>query len=64
VINYFNNFSDNSVNQGPMGSHNICNFNPLDKLIEVYAEKERLYERLLEAERVKVEYLERLVDRK
>lgn len=33
-----------SVNYG-------CTFNPLDKLIEVYEENKRLYERLLEAER-------------
>jgi transcriptional regulator with XRE-family HTH domain len=26
VFNYFNNFSDNSINQGPIGAHNTCNF--------------------------------------
>ena len=50
VFNYFNNFSDNSINQGPIGAHNICNFNPLDKVIE-------LYERLLKSEQEKVELL-------
>lgn len=50
VFNYFNNFSDNSINQGPIGSHNTCNFNPLDKVVE-------LYERLLQSEREKVELL-------
>ncbi|MRX39521.1 helix-turn-helix domain-containing protein [Flavobacterium sp. LC2016-23] len=40
-----------SVNYG-------CTFNPIDKLIEVYQEKEKLYERLLQAEKDKVEYLE------
>lgn len=54
VFNYFNNFSDNSVNQGPIGAHNICNFNPLDKVVE-------LYERLVQAEKDKVEYLEKLL---
>ena len=48
VFNYFNSFSDNSINQGPIGSHNICNFNPLDKLLEAYEENKKLYERLLE----------------
>ena len=38
-------------------------FNPLDKLIEAYAEKEKLYERLLEAEKEKVKYLEQLLNR-
>lgn len=50
VFNYFNNFSDHSINQGPIGSHNVCNFNPLDKVIE-------LYERLLQSEREKIELL-------
>jgi len=50
VFNYVNNFSDNSINQGPIGSHNICNFNPLDKIVE-------LYERLLQSEREKADLL-------
>ena len=50
VFNYFNNFSDNSINQGPIGAHNTCNFNPLDKVVE-------LYERLLKSEQEKVELL-------
>jgi transcriptional regulator with XRE-family HTH domain len=61
VINYFNNFSDNSVNQGPIGAHNICNFNPLDKLVEAYEENKKLYERLVQSEKDKVEYLEKLL---
>ena len=36
-------------------------FNPLDKLIEAYEENKRLYERLLETEKSKMEYLERLL---
>ena len=54
VFNYFNNFSDNSINQGPIGAHNTCNFNPLDKVVE-------LYERLVQAEKDKVAYLENLL---
>lgn len=52
VINYFNNFYDNSFanGQGTFGANN-CTFNPLDKLIEAYEENKKLYERLLEAER-------------
>jgi len=50
VFNYFNNFSDNSINQGPIGAHNTCNFNPLDKVVE-------LYERLLKSEQEKLEIL-------
>lgn len=52
VINYFNTFSDNSINQGSIGSYNTCNFNPLDKVIE-------LYERLLQSERDKLNLLKK-----
>lgn len=59
VFNYFNNFSDNSINQGPIGSHNTCNFNPLDKLVELFEENKKLYERLLASEKEKNELLKR-----
>lgn len=36
-------------------------FNTLDKLIEVYEDNKKLYERLLEAEKYKVAYLEKLL---
>lgn len=59
VFNFFNSFYDNSANNGPQGNgdsnnHFNCNFNPLDKVIE-------LYERLVLAEKEKVEYLEKLL---
>jgi len=63
VINFFNNFNDSSVgsfsNAGTFNSN--CTFNPLDKLVEVYEENKRLYERLLEAEKQKIAYLEKLI---
>jgi transcriptional regulator with XRE-family HTH domain len=34
-------------------------FNPLDKLVEAYEENKKLYERLVQAEKEKIEYLER-----
>jgi transcriptional regulator with XRE-family HTH domain len=58
VINYFNTFNDNSVNQGAVGSHNYnCTFNPLDKLMEVLEENKKLYERLLQSEKEKNDLL-------
>lgn len=57
VFNYFSNFYDNSTGQV---NNNNCSFNPLDKLVEVYEENKQLYERLLQAEKDKVEYLEKL----
>mgnify|MGYP001352078519 CR=1 FL=1 len=41
-----------------------CTFNPLDRLVQAYEEKEKLYERLLKAEKEKVAYLEKLLDKK
>ncbi|MEG0851722.1 MAG: helix-turn-helix transcriptional regulator, partial [Flavobacterium sp.] len=63
MISYFNTFHDNSINNGQFGNnHNYhCTFNPLDKLIETFHEKEKLYERLLQAEKDKIEYLEKLL---
>ncbi|WP_341831493.1 helix-turn-helix transcriptional regulator [Sphingobacterium thalpophilum] len=51
VFNIINNtFQDSSSNN----NNYLCTINPLDKIIE-------LYERLLEAEKSKVEYLEKLM---
>lgn len=36
-------------------------FNPLDKLVEAYEDNKKLYERLLEAEKDKLRYLEELL---
>lgn len=60
AINYFNNFYDNS-NGTNFGTNNNCTFNPLDKLIEAYEENKKLYERLVQAEKDKVEYLEKIL---
>ena len=56
VFNFFNNFYDSSANNGAQGNttNNHCTFNPLDKVVE-------LYERLVQAEKDKVEYLEKLM---
>jgi transcriptional regulator with XRE-family HTH domain len=55
VFNFFNNFYDNSANNGYLNNtNNHCTFNPLDKVVE-------LYERLVLAEKEKVEYLENII---
>ena len=41
-----------------------CTFNPLEKLISVYEENKKLYERLVQAEKDKVTYLEELLRKK
>jgi transcriptional regulator with XRE-family HTH domain len=53
VVNYFNNTFHGS-NHGPFYH---CTFNPLDKLLEMVEENKKLYERLLQSEREKVELL-------
>ncbi|KUJ63331.1 transcriptional regulator [Flavobacteriaceae bacterium CRH] len=59
MINYFNNFYDNSSSSGVNGmfSPSHCTFNPIDKVVE-------LYERLVLAEKEKNEYLEKLLKEK
>lgn len=60
VFNIMGNTYDNgssSVNHG-------CTFNPLDKLIESYEENKILYKQLIQAEKEKVAYLEKLLDKK
>lgn len=65
AINFFNNFYDNSGSHGTnFGTNNTCNFNPLDKLVEAYEENKKLYERLVQAEKDKVEFLEKIVKSK
>lgn len=63
VFNYFNSFHDNS-GAGAYSTNSTFSCNPVDKLIEVYEENKKLYERLLEAEKSKVEYLEKLLNSK
>ncbi|MDO6604137.1 helix-turn-helix domain-containing protein [Arenibacter palladensis] len=65
AINYFNTFNDNSFSNSQGTFHpNNCTFNPLDKLVEAYEENKKLYERLLAAEKEKISYLEKLLDKK
>ncbi|MCP2026176.1 transcriptional regulator with XRE-family HTH domain [Flavobacterium sp. HSC-32F16] len=61
MINYFNTFNDSDNN---FNSYNTCTFNPLDKLMETVEENKNLYERLLQSEKEKNEYLEKLLKEK
>lgn len=62
VINYFNSFNE-AVNNSHFGNNNHCTFNPLDKLVESYEENKKLYERLVQSEKDKVVYLEKLLNK-
>ncbi|KQB37314.1 helix-turn-helix domain-containing protein [Flavobacterium aquidurense] len=61
AINYFNNFYDNSGSNGAFANGSIFTFNPLDKLMETIEENKKLYERLVQAEKDKVEFLENIL---
>ncbi len=62
AINYFNNFYDNSA-KGQILNNSCSNltFNPLEKLVEAYEENKKLYERLVQAEKDKVEFLQNIL---
>jgi transcriptional regulator with XRE-family HTH domain len=57
VFTYFNTFNDTKDSNLNFGNHYNCTFNPLDKVVE-------LYERLVQAEKDKNEYLEQLYKEK
>ncbi|MEN0053569.1 MAG: helix-turn-helix transcriptional regulator [Mucilaginibacter sp.] len=56
IYNIQNNY-EGSHNQGPLNNYGTINFNPIDKLIELFEENKKLYERLLASEREKIELL-------
>lgn len=60
VFNIMGNTADNSSSVVSFG----CTFNPLDKLLESYEENKKLYQQLIQAEKDKVAYLEKLLDKK
>ena len=62
--NIQNNY-EGSTNHGAFNSGNShYNFNPLDKLMEAVEENKKLYQQLLQAEKDKVAYLEKLLEKK
>lgn len=59
VFNIIGNTVNNHDNAALFQYHPT--FNPIDKLIESYEENKKLYERLVQAEKDKNEYLEKLI---
>jgi transcriptional regulator with XRE-family HTH domain len=62
IHNIQNNYDSAVVNAGPTINYK-CNFNPFDKWAEEVAENRKLYERLLKAEKEKMELLQQLLDK-
>ena len=61
INNTFNNTSSDNSTLIASSVNYQPTFNTVDKLIEVYDENKKLYERLLEAEKSKVELLEKFL---
>lgn len=57
-----NSFTSHDNATGLIYNHNPT-FNPLDRLVEALEENKKLYERLLESEREKVEILKKMLDK-
>jgi transcriptional regulator with XRE-family HTH domain len=60
----FNIIGNTYHNDASSIKNNHCTFNPLDKLLEAFDKNEKLYERLVEAEKEKVALLEKLLSEK
>jgi transcriptional regulator with XRE-family HTH domain len=56
AVNFFNTFNDHSVSH-VIGNYGTYNFNPVEKWMEALEENKKLYERLLQSEREKIELL-------
>lgn len=57
------NIMGNTYHDNASSLNYSCTFNPLDKLLEAHEENKKLYERLLQAEQDKIEYLEKLLNK-
>lgn len=58
ISNTFQDFKDHAIANAIQ-----CTFNPLDELLKSLEENKKLYERLLQSEREKVELLQKMLDR-
>ena len=65
IYNIQNNYEGANKGSGTIGNnlnYYNCNFNPLEKYVEQMEENKKLYEKLLESEREKVEILQKMLD--
>ena len=56
-------FYDHSIQNKNVNTQSLT-FNPLDKLVEVYSEKDQLYERIIELEKEKSALMEQMIKEK
>ncbi|TWP24283.1 XRE family transcriptional regulator [Apibacter muscae] len=58
TVNYINTFNDKVENSFLLNNNPInCNFNPIDKIVELYTEKEELYKQMLKDKDILIEKL-------
>jgi len=57
IGNTYNDNASSAINLG-------CTFNPFDKLLEAFEENKKLYQQLIQAEKEKVAFLEKLLREK
>jgi transcriptional regulator with XRE-family HTH domain len=62
IHNIQNNYDNAIVHAGPTINYK-CSFNPLDKWAEEISENRKLYERLLQVEKEKIELLQKMLDK-
>lgn len=60
----FNIIGNTYHNDSSSIKNNNCTFNPLDKLLEAFEENKKLYQLLIQAEKEKVAFLEKLLNEK
>jgi transcriptional regulator with XRE-family HTH domain len=60
ISNTFHDFKDNSI---ASAMNYQCNFNPIDKVVELYDEKIALYERMLKEKDEMMARLEKLINK-
>lgn len=64
IYNIQNNYEGSNKGASSVSVANFnCTFNPLDKLLEAHEENKKLYERLLQSEKDKNDYLEKLLNK-
>jgi len=60
----FNIIGNTYHNDSSSIKNNHCTFNPLDKLLEAFEENKKLYQQLIQTEKEKVAFLEKLLSEK
>lgn len=61
--NIHNNYEGSTIKAGPTVNHH-CIFNPLEKFVKSLEENKKLHERMVQAEKDKVSYLKKFINKR